>query len=421
MKFTTSLKSITAISLAAFLTACGTNEAAVNPALVAPEVSVAQVVNERLTEWDMFTGRLEAPQNVELRPRVSGYIDIVAFEEGQIVQAGEPLFFIDNRSFKAQVKRNEAAYKSALSRYELAKSEFSRAQNLSAKNAISTEVLDTRSTALQQAEANVDSVKASLELARLQLSYTRVESPITGRVSRALFTEGNFVAEGQTILTSIVSTDSVYAYFDADEQTYLKYVRLNKEGTRPSSREHESPVLMGLATDSDFPYQGYIDFVDNQVNPTTGTIRGRAVFDNSDGQFIPGLFARIKLVGSASYQGILIDDKAVGTDLNNKFVLVLNDENNVEYRGITLGEKLNGLRIVKAGLNAGEQIVVNGLQRVRPGALVSPISVPMTNATNISALQSNQAQIDASFSATQVAQNVFKEVSTQKTTEVVGG
>lgn len=416
MRLRTSLKSIAAVSLAVMLSACGTNDTVVEKTAYVPQVSVAEVINERLTEWDTFTGRLEAPESVDLRPRVSGYIDIVAFEEGQVVKAGEPLFFIDNRSFKAEVKRHEAAHKAAVASFKLAKSEYERAQNLIAKDAIATEIVDARRATLHNAVATVDSAKASLELARLKLSYTRVESPITGRVSRALFTEGNFVAEGQTILTSIVSTDQVYAYFDADEQTYLKYVKLNKEGSRPSSREHENPVLMGLATDKGFPYQGHIDFVDNQINPTTGTIRGRAVFDNSGNDFIPGLFARIKLVGSASYKGILIDDKAIGTDLNNKFVLVLNDDDVVEYRSVELGEKVSGLRIVKSGLNAGEQIVVNGLQRVRPGAAVSPIDVPMTSEANLTALQQTQLQIDAGFNQTRLAQQ-----SPVLNTETVGG
>lgn len=405
MKLPTSLKNLMLVSAMAVLTACGSNETANTVMPSAPQVSVAQVVNERLTEWDTFTGRLEAPQSVSLRPRVSGYIDIVAYEEGEIVQAGQPLFFIDNRSFKAEVKRYEAALKSAEARLELTRSELQRAKNLIAKDAISTEALDNRRSLWQEAQANLESVMASLELARLQLSYTRVEAPITGRVSRALVTEGNYVTAGQSELTSLVSTDKVYAYFDADEQTYLNYVKLAKQGARPSSRSHENMVLMALATDRDFPYQGHIDFMDNQINASSGTIRTRAVFDNTNGDFIPGLFARIKLVGSASYEGILIDDKAVGTDLNNKFVLVLNQESAVEYRAVQLGEKLNGLRIVKNGLQPGDKIVVNGLQRVRPGATVAATEVPMTSDANLTALQQLQSQIDASYGRAQLASN----------------
>lgn len=411
---TTSIKGFAAVALALVLSACNVDLQPEKTVPVLPQVSVAQVIQERFTEWDTFTGRLEAPQNVDLRPRVSGYIDIVAYEEGDIVRAGEPLFFIDNRSYKAQVRQFEAALKSAKARVALTRSEFNRAENLITRKAISTEALDNRRSALLEAEANLDAVQASLEIARLELSFTRVEAPITGRVSRALVTQGNYVSAGQSVLTHLVSTDKVYAYFDADEQTYLNYVKLDREGTRPSSRDHQNPVLMGLATDDNYPHQGYIDFVDNQVNPASGTIRGRAVFDNNDGQFIPGLFARIKLVGSAAYEGILIDDKAVGTDLNNKYVLVLNDANQVEYRAVTLGEKINGLRIIKQGLTAKDKIVVNGLQRVRPGSEVLPMEVAMTSAQTLQALQHTQRQIDASFSQAQIAKNTV-------TVAVVGG
>lgn len=397
------VKALVAVSIAALLSACGPSETTTQSTPPAPEVSVAEVVHERLTEWDTFTGRLEAPQSVDLRPRVSGYVDRVAFEEGDIVNQGEPLFFIDDEPFKAEVARFEAARQSAVAKLKLAQSEYKRAKKLIARNAISVELMDNRRSALQEAEANVASAKASLDLAKLQLSYTRVEAPITGRVSQALITEGNYINAGQSVLTRLVSTNKVYAYFDADEQTYLNYVKLAKTGERPSSRTHKNLVMMGLANDHDFPHQGHIDFVDNEINPTSGTIRGRAVFNNSNGEFIPGLFARIKLVGSASYQGILIDDKAIGTDLNNKFVLVLNGDNQVSYRAVTLGEKVSGLRIIKSGLKANDKIVVNGLQRVRPGATVTPVDVPMTSAENLNALRETQQQIDVSNTPAQVA------------------
>ena len=413
MKLSGSLQTLAALSVALLLNACGESEKNAGYSPAAPSVSVAQVVSERLTEWDTFTGRLEAPENVSLRPRVSGYIDMIAFEEGEIVKAGQPLFFIDNRPFKAEVRRYEAALKSAQARLELTASEWQRAQNLIAKDAISTEALDNRRSLWREAEANLESTKAALELARLQLSYTRVEAPITGRVSRAMVTAGNYVSAGQSVLTSLVSTDKVYAYFDADENTYLNYVKLAKSGERPSSREHKNLVLMGLANDKGFPYQGHIDFVDNQINPGSGTIRGRAVFDNAAGDFIPGLFTRIRLVGSAAYQGILIDDKAIGTDLNNKFVLILGEDNVLQYRAIEVGEKLNGLRIVKTGLQADDKIVVKGLQRVRPGVTVQPEEIPMANQDTLHALQQIQAQIDESYSGAELAKrkaNVGAEV-----------
>ena len=359
-----------------------------------PEVTVAKVITERVTEWDEFTGRIQAPQTVELRPRVSGYIDFVAFEEGAIVEEGEPLFFIENAPFRAEVKRLEAELFDAQSRLTQAEKEFKRAEALLVKNAISQELSDGRFTEKQRALAQVKAIEAALESARLQLSYTRVEAPISGRISNALITKGNYVQAGQTVLSTLVSTDKVHVYFDADEQTYLKYAELAASGARESSRDVQNPVLMGLANSTDYPYQGVIDFVDNQVNAATGTIRGRAVFDNENGQFIPGLFARIRLLSSATFEGVLIDDRAIGTDLNNKFVLVVNDDNTLAYRQITLGEKIAGLRIVKSGLSGDETIVVNGLQRVRPGAEVNPVSTEMAKPETVSAIRKTQSLLD---------------------------
>ncbi len=396
------------------LSACGEPSAQQVPQQMAPAVSVAAVVHQRITEWDEFTGRLEAPESVSLRPRISGYIDSIGFKEGAIVKAGQPLFYIDDRSYKAEVRRLEAELADVNSQLKLAKSTFVRANELTENNAISVELFDSRAADLEQAKARLRSTSAALEIAKLNLSYTKVTAPITGRVSRAQITAGNLVSAGQTELTTIVSVNQVYAYFDADEQTYLKYIKLAQEGTRPSSRDVKNPVYMGLANESGFPHEGYIDFIDNQVNPATGTIRGRAVFENPEGNFIPGLFTRIKLVGSASYDGILIDDKAIATDLSNKYVLVLDAENKVQYRAIILGEKLNGLRIVKSGLTAADSIVVNGLQRVRPGAQVAPEVVPMAQADELKNLQAQQLRIDDSLKVLNTA-TLVSEAS------VVGG
>jgi len=396
------------------LSACGEQSSAQHPQMT-PSVSVAAVVHQRITEWDEFTGRLEAPQSVSLRPRVSGYIDAIAFKEGSIVTAGEPLFYIDDRSYKAEVRRLEATLADVNSQLKLANSSFTRANELTENNAISVEVFDNRAAELEQAKARLRSTSAALEIAKLNLSYTKVTAPITGRVSRALITKGNLVTAGQTQLTTLVSVDKVYAYFDADEQTYLKYMQLAQQGSRPSSRDVKNPVYMALANDSGFPHEGYIDFVDNRVNPATGTIRGRAVFENPQGKFIPGLFTRIKLVGSASYDGILIDDKAINTDLNNKYVLVLDNDNKVQYRAVTMGEKLNGLRIIKSGLNANDSIVVNGLQRVRPGAEVVPEVVNMATAKTLEQLHAQQLRVDASLNTLRIA------ASEKSATDVVGG
>ena len=407
------IKTSLLLSSLGLLIACGeVAEPQVQAQAQAPVVSVAPVIHERLTEWDEFTGRLQAPESVELRPRVSGYIDKVAFEEGAIVEAGTPLFFIDRRPFEAEVKRLNAELTGVKSRLKLAQISYQRADTLSAKNTLSKEIFDNRFAELEQAKASVQSVSAALDLAKLNLSYTHVEAPITGRVSSAGITAGNYVSAGQSVLTTIVSTDRVYAYFNTDEQTYLKYVKLAKEGTRPSSRDVKNPVFMALANESDYPHEGFIDFIDNQVNPATGTIRARAVFSNEDGAFVPGLFARIKLVGSSSYEGILIDDKAIGTDLNNKFVLVLDENNTVQYRPVTMGEKLNGLRIIKSGLNAEDQIVVKGLQRVRPGTPVAPEFVDMVDKDTLTELHALQQRVDGILDRASVAQHTHSTTET---------
>jgi len=361
----------------------------------APQVTVAQVINERVTQWDEFTGRLEAPQTVALRPRVSGYIKQVVFNEGALIKAGQVLFKIDAKPFIAQVNRLKAEVNDAKSQALLAKRELQRGQRLKKKNAISQEELDNRLARQQQSAAHVQSQVAALATAQLDLDYTQVKAPISGRISRAFITKGNYVTAGQSELTSLVSTDKVYAYFDADERTFLNYMQQARQANATKTHDRKSPVMMGLAIDQDFPYSGHIDFIDNQVNRDTGTIRGRAVFDNSDGRFTPGLFARMKLVSSASYQGILIDDKAISTDLNNKFVLILDQDNTVQYRRVVLGQKHHNLRLIKDGLSAGDTIVVKGLQRVRPGAQVNAKRIAMADEKVVAQLKQQQQRIDA--------------------------
>ncbi|MDP4534757.1 efflux RND transporter periplasmic adaptor subunit [Alkalimonas collagenimarina] len=366
----------------------------------AMQVSVAEVVFERITEWDEFTGRLQAPQTVQLMPRVSGYIEQVHFQEGALVKQGDLLLQIEPWPFAAEVARLNAELLSAKSAAELAQSEYRRAETLSQQRAISAEVLDSRLARKQQTAAAVASVEAALQRAELDLSYTRITAPISGRVSYAQVTAGNYVLAGQSQLTNIVSTDSMHAYFDVDEQSYLKYSRLTSAGQRADTRDAAAnPVYMALADDPAFSYTGSIDFVDNRINQQTGTIRIRARFDNRDNDLLPGLFARIKLVGSQSYDGVLIDEKAIGTDLSNKFVLVVNDDNQLEYRAITLGEKVNGLRIVREGLSARDRIVVNGLQRVMPNMKIDPRMVPMASSEQLANLRREQQLLDQTSSA----------------------
>ncbi|QGW77236.1 efflux RND transporter periplasmic adaptor subunit [Pseudomonas alkylphenolica] len=373
------------------MSACGrTPEAVQAPA--AAKVSVAKVLEQPINEWDEFTGRLEAPETVEVRPRVSGQIDQVAFTEGAQVKQGDLLFQIDPRPFQAEVRRLEAQLQQARATAIRSENEARRGERLRSSNAISAELAESRSSAAAEARAGVAAIQAQLDLARLNLSFTRVTAPISGRVSRAQFTAGNIVSADVTPLTSVVSTDKVYAYFDADERVYLKYTQLARNGQRGQS----TPVYLGLSNETGNPHLGQMNFVDNQVNPKTGTIRGRAVFDNSDGQFTPGLYARLKLVGSATYSAVLINDEAVGTDLGKKFVLVMDKDNKAAYRAVELGPKLEGLRIVRSGLSKDDRIVVKGLQRVRPGSPVDPQDTPMASDATIAALAQQRQALEAS-------------------------
>jgi multidrug efflux system membrane fusion protein len=373
------------------ISACGrTPEATVAPA--AAKVNVAKVIEQPINEWDEVTARLEAPETVQVRPRVSGQIDSVAFTDGEMVKKGDLLFQIDPRPFEAEVHRLEAQLQQSKAAALRSTNEAQRGERLRTNNAISAELADSRTTTAQESKAAVAGIQAQLDLARLNLSFTRVTAPITGRVSRAEITTGNIVTADQTILTSLVSTDKVYAYFDADERVFLKYNQLARDGKRGAT----TPVYMGLSNEAENPHLGQMNFVDNQVNPRTGTIRGRAVFDNSKGEYTPGLYARLKLVGSASYSAMLIKDEAVGTDLGKKFVLVVDKDNKAIYRSVELGPKLEGLRIVRSGLGKDDRIVVTGLQRVRPGSPVDPQDTPMASAETITALQQQRQALEAS-------------------------
>ncbi len=351
----------------------------------APPVTVASVPEREITEWDGFTGRLEAVNTVEIRPRVEGYIRRVAFNEGNGVRKGQLLFEIDPRPYQAELARVEAELERARTTTELAGREVVRAQRLVTVQAISREELDTRTSERAQGDADVRAAEAAVATARLDLEWTQVRSPIAGRVSRAEVTAGNLVHAGPpdaTLLTTVVSLDPIYVYFEGDEQTYLKYVALARDGSRPNSRDHRSPVHLGLANEEGFPHQGYIDFVDNQLNPEAGTIRFRAVFANKEQKFTPGLFARIRLVGSGKYPAKLVVERAIGTDQDKKFVLVLKPDSTVEYRPVQLGRLVDGLRVITSGLKPGERIVINGMQRARPGTKVTPTLAEMTADTS---------------------------------------
>jgi len=362
---------------ALFVSACARNEAAPpHAAAPLPQVTVAAAISRKVTEFDEFTGRFEAVERVEVRPRVSGYIASVNFAEGSEVHKGDVLFVIDPRPYVAERDKARAGLAQARSQLELATSERNRANTLLAEHAISQEEFDIRTSGREQAEANVAAAQAALDSAALNLEFTRVTAPISGRISRALVTSGNFVSNGQTLLTTLVSLDPIYVSFDGDEQEYLKYIKVAREAAA-NPHGARNPVQVALANESGFPHQGVMVFVDNALDPTTGTIRSRALLDNHDRQFTPGLFARIKLLGSSQHDAVLVNDSAIGTDQTVRYVLVLGKDNKVEYRPVQLGPVVDGLRVVQAGLGAGETIVVNGLQRVRPGAQVAPQLVAM--------------------------------------------
>ena len=333
---------------------------------------------------DELTGELQAVNTVDVRPRVSGFIDSVQFTEGARVSKGQVLFQIDPRPFEIEIERLTSEIKRAQSKLEYATAGHARAERLYAQNAIAREEYEQLTSAETEAAGDLGSLNAQLHAARLNLEYTHVRSPIDGHVSRAVITSGNLVSN-TNLLTTVVSDDPIYAYFDTDEATYLRFVR-QERGDRTPGRgaaghgpsPSASPVFMGLVGEQGYPHQGLLDFIDNQVDARSSTIRVRAVFDNKDGRFTPGLFARIKLVANDSYNAILIDERAVGNDLGKKFVLVLKPDSTLEYRPVTLGTRIDGLRVVEEGLTAADTIVVNGLQHVMPGAKVAATVVTMT-------------------------------------------
>jgi membrane fusion protein, multidrug efflux system len=371
--------------LAAVSAGCSSSAESKSPKAAAPvEVSVAEVICKQLGDSDEFTGRLEAVNAVEVRPRISGYLQSVHFKEGAVVRQGDLLFQIDARPFQAEVDRLKGELSQAKAQVSRAQSDFQRAERLHNNDGMSAEEYDRRAAVRNEAEARIASTEAALRGAQLNLEFTRVTAPITGRVGRAEITEGNLVEAGAAPgrpLTTLVSLDPIYVYFDVDEQTYLKYARL-MQTRQASSRELRKAAVLGLADEDGFPHAGQLSFVDNQVSSSTGTIRLRATFANRNLALTPGLFARIRLQGGGAYSGCLAKDEAVVTDLNQKYVFVLGKENKLEYRPVKLGPMTDGLRVVRDGLHEGDVIVVNGLQRVRPGSPVTPKRVFMAAHAN---------------------------------------
>jgi len=365
---------------AAVLAACSGGHAEEAGAPPPPQVSAAPVLVKPVSQWDDFSGRVEAVQSVELRPRVSGYIDKVNYVEGDEVKKGDVLFTIDARSYRAELDRATAELARARTQASLSRSEAERARRLSDQQAISTETWEQRRATAEQAQAAVLAAQAAVDAARLNMEFTQVRAPIDGRAGRAMVTAGNLVTAGDSasVLTTLVSLDTVFVYFDADEGTFLRYAQMARKGERPSERDSELPVKVGLSGEEGFPHQGKVDFLDNQVTRSTGTIRVRALLDNADRAFTPGLFARVQLLGSGEFQAMLIDDKAVLTDQDRKYVYVVDKENKAQRRDVTLGRTAEGLRIVQQGLAAGDRVIIDGVQKVfMPGMPVQAKVVAM--------------------------------------------
>ncbi|AYA11642.1 MULTISPECIES: efflux RND transporter periplasmic adaptor subunit [Enterobacter] len=374
------LSALGAMLLSVLLVGCD-NSVAKNAAPPAPAVSAADVVVKSISQWDSFNGRIEAVESVQLRPRVSGYIDKVNYTDGQEVKKGEVLFTIDDRTYRAALEQAQANLARAKTQASLAQSEANRTDKLINTHLVSREEWEQRRSAAVQAQADIRAAQAAVDAAQLNLDFTKVTAPIDGRASRALITSGNLVTAGDTasVLTTLVSQKTVYVYFDVDESTYLHYQNLARSGQGASSNHTALPVEIGLTGEEGYPHQGKVDFLDNQLTPSTGTIRMRALLDNSQRQFTPGLFARVRLPGSAEFKATLIDDKAVLTDQDRKYVYIVDKEGKAQRRDITPGRLADGLRIVRQGLNPGDKVIVEGLQKVfMPGMPVNAKTVAMT-------------------------------------------
>jgi len=339
-------------------------------------VTVAQAAKRTVTDWEEFTGRFEAVEEVQVRPRVGGYVTSVEFKDGDMVRAGDLLYVIDSRPFEAVAEQANGQLADARAKTELAKRDLDRGLSLVQSSAVSEQVVDQRRQALQAAHAAEMQAEGALKAAQLNIEFTHVLAPIAGRVSRHLVTAGNLVQGSDngtsTLLTTIVSMDPIYIYFDVDEATYQQNSKLWFEGKRPSSRDTANPVQVTLTGETKPSHDGKMDFIDNRLDASTGTLRSRAVIPNKDLSILPGQFGRVRLIGSSPYEALLLPDTAIATDQSRKIVFVVKDDDTVEARAVVLGPLDGGLRVIREGLKAEDRVIVDGLQRARVGAKVKP-------------------------------------------------
>jgi membrane fusion protein, multidrug efflux system len=363
-----------ALLLAVTVSGCDkpASQAAAPPA---PPVTVAQPTKRVVTDWDEFTGRFEAMEEVQIRARVGGFVDSIQFKDGDFVKPGDLLYVIDSRPFEAVALQADGQLADARAKAELARRELERALTLVTTSAVSESIVDQRRQTLQAAHAAEMQAEGALKAAKLNIEFTHVIAPLAGRISRHLVSVGNLVQGadgGATLLTSIVSLDPIYIYFDMDEATYLKYNKLWFEGRRPSSRDTPNPVQVSLAGETKPSHDGKMDFLDNRMDVSTATLRSRAIVPNKDLSILPGQFGRVRLIGSAPYEALLLPDAAIATDQSRKIVFVVNDENVVEVRTVILGPLDGGLRVIREGLKAEDKVIIDGIQRARVNAKVAP-------------------------------------------------
>ena len=357
------------------LAACSEKSAQAPATPPPPAVSVANPIEREVVEWDEYTGRFDAVDTVEVRARISGFLNEVKFTDGAIVKKGDLLFVIDPRPFQRVLDRDRAALQGAKVQLEFAERDLERARPLVASATISQQVFDQRTQTVRAAEANVLSAEANVHAAELDVEFAQITSPVTGRISRKIVSEGNYLTGGSgsgTLLTTIVSIDPIHFYFDVSETEFLKYQHFGSVLTQPNAHLSEIPVELALQGEEGFPHKGKMSFVDNRIDQNTGSLRVRAVFDNPNQLFQPGLFARVRLAGSGKYKAIMLPDAAVAADQSNRFVFVVADDGTVSVKPVELGPMIDGLRVLRKGVTPADTVIVNGLQRARSGNKVKP-------------------------------------------------